>query len=290
MFELKLSDVPPNKSTTGYLTALGEFSPEVNSKSLEGFTFTEFSLEELGLPNYKEMLEGVIKVKNEIGLAHWRTGEHISPSYFGFSLTHNPDYIDKDVSIYHQTWGSNLLSQSFAYKNGKGKHDNIKNTYYDTYGFRKTLPIIDKHLGFLLNRFSCPLLRSRVAFYNMYSRHPVKTGWHIDEVPNQLLRINIPLQTSEEYILEIEGSDEYGNSISLRNKHLEVGKAYLWNTRIPHGVAINKFCENPEDRIHFVLGFSPWFDYNNDTDSFVRSKNYGIPLTTIIKERLFLKS
>jgi hypothetical protein len=290
MFELKVSDIPSKSSTTGYLTMLGEFSDEINSKSLEGFTFTEFSLEELGLPSSKEMLDSVIKIRNEIGVAHWRTGEQLSSNYFGFSLTHNSDYIDKNVSIYHQTWGSSLLSQSFAYKNGKGNHDDIKNTYYDTYGFRKILPVIDNHLGFLLNKFSLPLLRSRVAYYNMFLKHPTVPNWHVDEVPNQLLRINIPLQTSEEYVLNIDGSDEYGNNISLKNKHLEVGKAYLWNTRIPHGLTINKFCKNPKDRIHLVLGFSPWFDYNSNTDSFVRSKNYGLPLKTIIKERLFLKT
>jgi hypothetical protein len=290
MFELKLSDIPQHVSTTGYLLELGLFSDEKDSNSLKDFTFTEFTLEELGLPNYKEILESVIKIKNEIGLVPWTTSAGAISSYSGFSLTHNPDYIDKEVSIYHQTWGSPLLSQSYGYKNGKGKHEYIKNTYYDTYGFRKILPVIDNSLGFVLNKFSFPLLRSRVAFLNMFEKIPSDKGWHIDEVPNQLLRINIPLQTSEEYILDIEGTDEYGNSLSLRNKHLEVGKAYIWNTRIPHNVSINKPCQNPNDRIHLVLGFSPWFDYNSDNDSFISSKTYGMPLKTIIKDRLFLKT
>jgi hypothetical protein len=290
MIECKLSDVEQHQSTVDYLTELGAFSDEINNKSLQNYTFNEFSLAELGLPDYKEILESVIKIKNEIGIVPWRTGETASKEYKGFSITHNPDYFDKEVSVYHQTWGSKLLSQSYARGNGIGNHEFIKNTYYDSYSFRKILPVISNHLGFVLDKFSCPLIRSRVAFYNMFSKHPNNNGWHIDEMPTHLFRINIPLQTSEEYVIDIEGQDEFGNSYSLKNKHLEVGKAYVWNTRIPHRVAINKFCKNSKDRIHLVLGFSPWFDYNTELDSFVSSKLFGTPLATIINNRLFLKS
>ena len=289
IFECKLTDVTQHQNTIDYLTGAGAFSDEINSNSLQGYTFKEFSLKELGLPDYKEILDSVIKIKNEIGLAHWRTGNKVDHNYKGFSVTHNPDYFDKEVSAYHQTWGSKLLSQSYARSEGIGDHEFIKNTYYDSYGFRKVLPVVDKHLGYVLDRFSCPLIRSRVAFFNMFFKNPVDSGWHIDEIPTHLFRINIPLQTSEEYVLDIQGQDEFGNSYSLKNKHLEVGKAYVWNTRIPHRVAINKFCQNSEDRIHLVLGFSPWFDYNSERDSFISSKLYGTPLSTIINDRPFLK-
>ena len=217
MFELKLSDVPTTKSTTGHLTDLGIFSKEINKASLENYTFNEFTLEELGLPSHTEILESVNKIKNEIGIESWKTNAGESNAYKGFSLTYNPDYIDKDVSIYHQTFGSTRLSQSFAFKNGKGNHEIIKNTYYDSYGFRKVLPVIDKHLGFLLNKFSCPLIRSRVAFLNMFEKHPSDSGWHMDESPNHLFRINIPIQTSEEYILDIEGSEKEVFSTDFEN-------------------------------------------------------------------------
>jgi hypothetical protein len=289
MFELKLSDVPENKSTAGYLTDLGIFGKEINKNSLENYNFYEYTLEELGLPNHTEILNAVNSIKDEIGITPWKTSEGESNTYKGFSLTYNPDYIDSDVSIYHQTFGSVRLSQSFAFKNGRGNHQNIKNTYYDSYGFRKLSPVIDRHLGFLLNKFSCPLIRSRVAYLNMFEKTPTDSGWHIDESPNHLFRINIPIQTSEEYILDIEGTDEYGNSLSLRDKHLEVGKAYIWNTRIPHRVSINKPCQNTNDRIHLVLGLSPWFDYNSENDSFVSSKTFGMPLAKIITEKLFLR-
>jgi hypothetical protein len=235
------------------------------------------------------LLNAVNNIKDEIGITPWKTSDGESNKYKGFSWKYNPDYIDSDVSIYHQTFGSVRLSQSFAFKNGRGNHQNIKNTYYDSYGFRKLSPVIDRHLGFLLNKFSCPLIRSRVAYLNMFEKTPTDSGWHIDESPNHLFRINIPIQTSEEYILDIEGTDEYGNSLSLRDKHLEVGKAYIWNTRIPHRVSINKPCQNTNDRIHLVLGLSPWFDYNSENDSFVSSKTFGMPLAKIITEKLFLR-
>jgi hypothetical protein len=92
-----------------------------------------------------------------------------------------------------------------------------------------------------------------------------------------LFRVNIPLQTSEEHVLEINGSDEYGNTLTL-SKHLEVGKAYIWNTRIPHRVTITKPCINPIDRIHLVLGFGTWVDYDPYFDTFSKSSLHGLPL------------
>ena len=112
-------------------------------------------------------------------------------------------------------------------------------------------------------------------------------GWHVDEPPYHLFRINIPLETSEEYILEIKGSDDFGNTLDL-SKHLKVGKAYIWNTRIPHRVCTNKICQNPKDRIHMVLGFSPWFNYIETEDAFVKSKLYGLTMDEIISKKLFV--
>jgi len=104
-----------------------------------------------------------------------------------------------------------------------------------------------------------------------------------------MFRINIPLQTSEEHVLQIKGSDEYGNSLEI-SKHLEVGKVYIWNTRIPHRVTITKPCSNAVERIHLVLGFGTWVDYDSIGDTFSKSKLHSIPLKTIVDQRLFLKN
>jgi hypothetical protein len=178
------------------------------------------------------------------------------------------------------------LTQSFGRVQGLGNHSSIKNTYYDTYAFRKRLDIVENHLGNLFDYFSCPLLRSRAAFLKFPNFLNKKEGWHVDEPSTHMFRINIPLQTSEEHILEINGNDGYGNSLVL-TKHLEVGKAYIWNTRIPHRVTTTKFSKL--ERIHLVLGFGTWVDYDADNDTFSKSHLHGLPLKTIFEEKMFLK-
>jgi hypothetical protein len=145
---------------------------------------------------------------------------------------------------------------------------------------------VENHLGNLFSHFSCPLLRSRAAFLKMPNFSNKKEGWHVDEPSTHMVRINIPLQTSEEHILEINGNDGYGNSLVL-TKHLEVGKAYIWNTRIPHRVTTTQFSKL--ERIHLVLGFGTWVDYDTDNDTFSKSLLHGLPLNTIVKEKMFLK-
>jgi len=283
------NDVPDNRGMIEYLSDQQVFTDELVADSLKDYSFNEFTLEELGLPSAKQLLDSVLAIKNEVGVVGWRTHSGESKTYKGFSLTYNPDYFDKEVSIHHQTWGSNLLTQNYGKIKGLGAHTFIKNTYYDTYAFRKVPPSVDKNLSYFLEQFQFPIFRSRVAFFNMFLKPANSSGWHVDEPPAQLLRINIPLQTSPEHVLEIKDQDEFGNSLNLV-KHLEVGKAYIWNTRIPHKVDISKPIFVQQDRIHLVIGMSPWIDYDPESDTYFKSKYYGMPLNEIVKNKYFIKS
>lgn len=283
----KISDVKSDQDILGYIGKQGGFSGDLE-KSLIDYTFLEIDLEELGLPSADQLLESVKAIENEIGLKGWKTKDNESKNYKGFSLTYNPDFIDSNESIYHQTFGSNKLTQSYGRAKGLGEHNQLKNTYYDSYAFRKIPPIIQKHLGYFLDKFSCHLVRSRVAYLNMYGELSHDAGWHVDEPPYCLFRINIPLQTSDEYYLKIKGKDDYNNELDLYTQ-MKVGKAYFWNTRIPHTVGTDKKTDTPIDRIHLVLGFSPWYDYDEDNDAYIKSKIYGMPIIDIIKNKRFLK-
>lgn len=284
--EYKISSIGNEQDILGYISSNGGFDA-VDNETLKDFTLTEFTLEDLNLPTSQEILQGVLAIKNEVGLQGWTTCDSVSENYKGFSLTYNPDFIDKSVSIYHQTWGSKNLTQIFGRDDGLGTHTQLKNTYYDSYGFRVRLPLVDQHLGFLLDKFSMTLVRSRVAFLNLYNQRPHSSGWHKDEYPNQLIRMIIPLQTSREYVLEVDGDDEHGNS-SYIHRHLPTGSLYAWNTRIPHRVGLRKRCIHNEDRIHLILGFSPWYNYNKEKDSYTKSDLYGMPISQIINEKHFL--
>ena len=70
---------------------------------------------------------------------------------------------------------------------------------------------------------------------------------------------------------------------------LEVGKVYLWNTRLPHRPTIVKKVESLQPRINIVLGISPWLNYDKENDSFSKNEYFGKPVNEIVKEKLFVK-
>ena len=243
------------------------------------FGWHEFTLEELGLPTAEEILNGVKQIDNEIELQGWRTKHGTSSTYKGFGLTYNPTFIDRDENIYHQVWGSKLTHQYYGMQKGTGDHTQIKDTYYDTFGFRKRDKLIDNHLGFFLDKFNFHISRSRVAYIFGYGVEPNDGGWHVDEPTSQLLRVNIPLQTSDDYIMQWNDKDY----------HLEIGKAYLWNTRIKHRPTITRKVQMKEPRINVVLGLTPWLNYDTTTDKYTKNEYFGTPIKEIVEQKLFVK-
>ena len=243
------------------------------------FGWQEFTLEELNLPPAKDILEAVKKIESKVGLFPWKTKDFTYEKYKGFGLTYNPNFIDKEQSRYGQVWGSPLTTQYFGLEKGAGEHKQLKDTYHDTFGFCKVDEVIKEHLGFFLEKFNFPMARSRVAYIFGYGEEPNDRGWHVDEPTCQLLRINIPLQTSDEYVIEC----------SDKTYKLEVGKVYLWNTRKPHRATIIKKVENEQPRINLVIGLTPWLDMNHNTCEYKRNKLFGKPVNEIVSEKLFVK-
>ena len=140
------------------------------------FGWNEFSLKELGLPTVDKILKGVKEIEAKIGLTGWRTRNNTSEKYKGFGLTYNPTFFDKSESRYSQVWGSPLLHQVYGLEKGAGDHTQLKDTYHDTFGFRKIDDVIQKHLGFFLDRFNFPISRSRVAYIFGYGEGPNDKG------------------------------------------------------------------------------------------------------------------
>ena len=286
----KISDIPDSEILLG-IRDRGGFNTNLN-ESLSGLSFHNFELKELNLPDSKSLLQSVLLIEKEIGLQGWSMNGQESQVYKGFSLTYNPEYTNLESSIFHQTWGSTGLKQSFSRKIGIGNHnkETTKNSYYDSYAFRKIHPIIKTNLGYLLDQFRFPLVRSRVAYYYGNQTNPNNFGtWHVDEFPFDVLRINIPIQTSEEHVIDIKGKDEFGNEYFQDNYHLKTDNLYIWNTRIPHRIRINKNSITDKPRISLVLGFSPWFDYNEDDDSFVKNEFWGVPIVELVKNKSFIR-
>lgn len=283
-----VKDRLPNEELLLTAYRLGFLKNSPRKKLLEDFTFYEFDLKELGFPSHEEILKRTNNLIASVPLQGWKSKGVEHKDYSGISLTYNPNYKGSETSIYHQTMGDLALSQSFARERGAENFVTKEDTYYDTFAFRKIPPIVNHYYKPLFEVTDCAISRSRIGvFYPKHFDPNKETGanWHKDEFPSDLFRINIPVITSKEHVLLIDGEDEYGNTLKLE-KHLEVGKAYIWNTRIPHTVYAPPTAP-PDARVHIVLGVLPYLSYNEEEDVFIANSIYGIPMKELIEGKMW---
>ena len=240
--------------------------------------FLEFTLEELGMPSAGQLYEQTLKIVDEIGgIKGWQRDNKESEKYKGFSICINPNGDDHLQSPYASlghpklNWAYGRLSNP----NPPWQYD--RDTYYDTYGFSTVHPVVEKHYGKFLNCVDLLPTRSRVMW--AYPGHEQK--WHVDEISHTAFRFNIPLVTEPSYVLEIDGTDDWGNTLQM-TKHLEVGKAYFWNTKIQHRVRETGGAKEP--RVHIVVGFIPWFE--KDGDDWKPNKYFGIQPIDMIRSKM----
>ena len=240
--------------------------------------FLEFTLEELGMPSAEWLYEQTLKISDDIGgIRGWQRDKLESEKYKGFSICINPKG-DEYLQSPYASLGHPKLNWAYSRMNNPNPPwEDDKDTYYDTYGFSTVHPIVKKHYGKFLDCVDLLPTRSRVMWE--YPTH--EQNWHLDEVLWCAIRFNIPLTTEPSYVLEIDGTDDYDNSLKL-TKHLEVGKVYMWNTRIKHRVKDTGGATKP--RVHIVAAFIPWFE--RESDDWKPNKYFGIQPLDMIKSKM----
>jgi hypothetical protein len=206
-------------------------------------------------------------------------GRRDDDPYLSLSLTCNPDLSDPGVTDVHQsTLGTSMNPDSDFFYGSVQRFRKLKNTYFDTYGFRVPTPAARiGALGTFLSGCGLSLVRSRLSVLRGAS--PVAGafdfGWHRDEPVFENLRINIPLRSDRSYRLQLERRLDRPDPASptLSEHYLAPGKAYTFDTHCPHRV----YPKRPStlDRIHLVLGFSPWFRYDPAADSWEPNEFFG---------------
>jgi hypothetical protein len=237
----------------------------------------------LRLPD--SLLEGLRAAADEAisryGLHGWltREGRNDSEPYVSMSLTYNPDLEDAGIHDVHQsTLGSSVNPMAEFYYGSTQRFRKLKNTYFDTYGFRLRTPAARLGaLGRFLSECRLSLVRSRLSVLrrDAGARSDSGAGWHRDEPVFENLRLNIPLRSHRSYKLQIERAREQPDprSETMSEHYLAPGKAYTFDTHRPHRVYAAAPCE--VDRVHLVLGFSPWFRYDAEADAWEPNEFYG---------------
>jgi len=198
-------------------------------------------------------------------------------SYGGLGLTYNPKHIDGETANIHEQVQGNHRPGTVHVTNPYSNHSvesmplNKRNSHFDTLGFVYRTPASQyKSLGTFLNSFKRTMVRTAIRI--IYAEHEGPVGedryagvtWHKDEAMTCNLRINIPIITHPDYVLEQQGSDP---------RHLEAGYGYSWDTNISHRAYALSRTAPP--RIHIMLGFSCWWDFDEKKGTWTSNKFAG---------------
>ncbi len=201
-----------------------------------------------------------------------------TPAYGSLSLTYNPD-IPGDP--HGATLGSAHLRNGqyfYATDQSRAQMPRLKGDYYDSYGFRMLTPAA-RHgaLGQLMQGFTLPVIRSRLSVIPGNRPEALRDsyGWHRDESIFHNLRINIPVWTAPEYLLDIETElmQPQPGSATLQRHHLRHGFAWSWDTNMPHRVFAGGLTA--QSRCHLVVGLAPWFHYDPQADAWTPNAWFG---------------
>jgi hypothetical protein len=215
-------------------------------------------------------IQSLIKITtdclDQFGFRGWQTQRGDANAYGGLSLVYNPN-ITEDKDPNQSTLGTKKNMPNEFFYGTTERFDNIRNTYFDSYGFRKLSPcVIGSGLHEFIKGFRLSPTRSRLGVLDAAYHDKVGEDflWHKDETVFENLRINIPIETDSSFMFQIENQSP---------EHLGIGNIYTWDTNIAHRVYPTD--TRPFKRIHLVLGFSPWLDYCEDDDSFTVNEFFG---------------
>lgn len=198
--------------------------------------------------------------------------------YQSVSLTFNPAIAGDP---HHSTLGTSSLSKKdFFYGNARtaAAIGPIRDSYYDTYGFRTLTPAARMELAALMSCLKRSPVRSRLSIIRAGQPGPASFmwGWHKDEPVFENLRINIHVTDSDAHRIQVMRQDRMPNSQwdeFLVEHRFEAGYGYSWDTHMPHRACAT--LPSRHDRAAIVLGVSPWFDFDEEKDEWLPNQFFG---------------
>jgi hypothetical protein len=231
--------------------------------------------------DFQELKESALDGIAKYGLHQFKYGNTTlseNGPYVSSSLTWNPSAHDKISSDPHlSTLGSSLLKGNSAsfYTDDQSRNFFYRNSYHDTYSFVERTPISNHlHIKEFLDSFDRTLVRSRISTIKAGREETTKFDfcWHNDEQIFLNLRVNIPIQTSSNYSIQII-KDAKGKELEMDEFTMDQGYAYVYDSGKNH----RPFCKKLDtvDRIHMICGVSPWFDFDNANQCWRSNEYYG---------------
>jgi len=207
--------------------------------------------------------------------AFYLAGKAVEPEYLSFSLTYNPRQIDQiNEDPNRATLGSKFL-HSGVQRHYHKRDGLFKNTYNDSFSFRHLTPAAKN--GFLFDFFKTfkrTLIRSRVSKLNAESERiqQLDFAWHNDEPIYFNLRVNIPILSSENFVIQLQKSKDLENFEIFELPLLE-RKIYCYDTHKFHRPTCKKLTG--ENRVNMIIGISPWIDYYENENCWKTNDYFG---------------
>lgn len=213
----------------------------------------------------QELSNDINEARSLYGDYGWKYSDGESIEYTGFSLVYNKTHQD-NLHQHQSTLGTPKNKRNEYFWSSVQHHNKLKNSYFDSYSFNEpTEASQHKSLGGLLQKIKRTKIRSRLSVIKgKYEQSINRDSWHRDEIIFENLRILVPTQTVETYMLELENKQPV---------HLQTGWSYTWDTHIPHRVYNTEV--NNSERIHIVIGTSPWWDYLPEENAWIQNEFYG---------------
>lgn len=229
--------------------------------------------------DHQKLARDVLSGLKKFGQYQFQYGKEIGEKkdvYLSSSLTYNPEAYDKTSDNPHQaTLGSTVLTFNSEARYNKNSEIQFRNSYHDTYAFNQRTPLsMHESLGIFLDTFQRTIIRSRISSIIAGHDEATKFGfnWHNDESIFINLRVNIPIQTSPNYVIQIMNELNQEN-FDIEEFDMQIGLAYVYDTHKFH----RAFCKQLEnfDRIHMICGVSPWFDFDPLELAWKSNEYYG---------------
>lgn len=268
-----LSKIPHNITIHRFILQESDLCSQI--ELFKNHNFDPYLSASLNL-DVKLLQASVKEACSKFGLYHFAYNGEVTPtkSYVSSSLTWNPKATDKLSENPHMaTLGSVKLK--FGSASQYDDRPAERNTYEDTFAFiEKTEFSQYGHIKQLVNSFDRTLIRSRVStiLAGMEEATRFDYCWHNDESIFVNLRVNIPIQTTPNYVIQII-ADAAADEVNIQEFDLVVGNAYVYDTSKYH----RPFCKKLDtiDRVNMVCGVSPWFDFDQESQSWVSNEFFG---------------
>lgn len=203
----------------------------------------------------------------DLGWHYWRST--MGNSYSGMAITYNPALGDEQRFsglLGHERYRDLDVADYFAVDRHQDNQYRVRDDYLDTLSFRY-LNDFSNYPGLfaLFKGFRRPISRSRIAtLFGVSVPSSDDVGWHVDEAPTTLLRINICIESNDDYSLQYRSGE---------TEVLKLGESSIINTDQQHRVAVH--YTSISSRTHVVVGVLPWLDYDPIEDSWSFSEFYG---------------